>query len=55
LASVFERIVAGEKVESKATILAEKKSEKKDDISEDFKKSSEKRENKEATPQIWFR
>ncbi|HOL03050.1 MAG TPA: chemotaxis protein CheA [Fervidobacterium sp.] len=52
LASIFERIAAGEKVESKSTISAEKQSERKDDDSKNFKKLSEKRENKETSPQV---
>ena len=52
LASVFERIAAGEKVESKSTISAEKQAEKKDDNFGNFKKLSEKRENKETSPQV---
>lgn len=52
LASVFERIAAGEKVESKSTNLGEKQSERKDDDSKNFKKLSEKRENKETSPQV---
>jgi len=52
LAIVFERIAAGEKVESKSTNLGEKQSERKDDDSKNFKKLSEKRENKETSPQV---
>lgn len=52
LASIFERIAAGEKVESKSTISAEKQAEKKDDNFGNFKKLSEERRNKEATPQV---
>lgn len=52
LASVFERIAAGEKVESKSTNLGEKQSERKDDDSKNFKKLSEKRENKETSSQV---
>ncbi|HRB90706.1 MAG TPA: chemotaxis protein CheA [Fervidobacterium sp.] len=52
LASIFERIAAGEKVESKSTISAEKQAEKKDDNFGNFKKLSEKRENKETSPQV---
>lgn len=48
LASIFERIAAGEKVESKSAISAEKK----DDNFGNFKKLSEERRNKEATPQV---
>jgi len=52
LASIFERIAAGEKVESKSTISAEKQAEKKDDNFGNFKKLSEKRENKETSSQV---
>jgi len=52
LASVFERIAAGEKVESKSKTSGEKQSERKDDDSKNFKKLSEKRENKETSPQV---
>ena len=52
LAIVFERIAAGEKVESKSTNLGEKQSERKDDDSKNFKKLSEKRENKETSSQV---
>ena len=52
LASIFERIAAGEKVESKSAISAEKQAEKKDDNFGNFKKLSEERRNKEATPQV---
>ena len=52
LASVFERIAAGEKVESKSKTSGEKQSERKDDDSKNFKKLSEKRENKETSSQV---
>lgn len=52
LASIFERIAAGEKVESKSKTSGEKQSERKDDDSKNFKKLSEKRENKETSPQV---
>lgn len=52
LAIVFERIAAGEKVESKSKTSGEKQSERKDDDSKNFKKLSEKRENKETSPQV---